>query len=238
MSLPHLQERKRHRQRDIRDTWRDQSNASRITPLTLAKMTEYSQSDYQRSVRSHQTGGTHTSSTRPTVRPRPQSPPHHDSYVNSVNASRIPEGAVLVKRVIETWEVKRHPATKARTPSESSPPRSLASSYTATPSRRARPLLLLPPAPTKSHRSDRSPSRPPSTVKASSRGRPHRSPSKASSRSETPWGCRSHGLTKSALEKMGGSTCGDRVGEWAGASSVDGKSSTRKYSEPSTSSRR
>jgi len=224
---------------DIRRHSEHQSHLSRITPLTLAKMTEYSQSDYQRSVRSHQTGSTHTSSTRPAARPRPLSPPlHHDSYVNSVNASRMPDGAVLVKRVIETWEVKRHPATKARTPSQRSPPRSIASSYTATPSQRPRPLRLLPPASTKIHRSDRSPSRPPSTVKASSRGRPHRSPSKASSRSETPSGYQSHGLTESALGKMGGSTCSDRVGEWAGASSVDGKSSRRKYSEPSTSSRR
>jgi len=201
-------------------------------------MTHYSQSDYERFVRSHQTGSTHTSSTRPTARPRARSPPHHDSYVNSVNASRIPDGAVLVKRVIETWEVKRHPATKARAPSYPSPPRSVASSFTTTPTQRPQPLLLLPPAPTKSHRSDRSPSRPSSTVKASSRGRSHRSPSKASSRSETASGHQSHGLTESALEKMGGSTCGDRVGEWAGASSVDGKSSRRKHSEPSISSRR
>ena len=203
-------------------------------------MTHYSQSDYERFVRSHQTGSTHTSSTRPTARPRARSPPHHDSYVNSVNASRIPDGAVLVKRVIETWEVKRHPATKARAPSYPSPPRSAASSFTATPTQRPRPLLLLPPASTKSHRSDRSPSRPPTTVRASGRGRSHRSPSKASSRSETPSGHHSLELTESALGRMGGSTCGERVGKWADRGSVDGesrRSSRQSYTESMRSSR-
>jgi len=119
---------------DIRRHSEYQSHICRITPLTLLKMTEYSRSDYQRSVRSDHTGSTRTSRARPAARPPPRLPPlHHDSYVNSVNASRIPDGAVLVKRVIETWEVVRHPATKARAPSYPSPPRSAASSSPATP---------------------------------------------------------------------------------------------------------
>lgn len=226
---------------DIRRHSEHQSHLSRITPLTLAKMTHYSQSDYEHSVRSNHTGSTPTSSTRSAARPRPRSPPvHHDSYVNSVNASRIPSDAVLVKRVIETWEVKRHPATKARTPSQRSRPRSVASSVGASPTQRPRPLRLLPPAPPKSHRSDRSPSRPPSTVKASSHYRSQRPPSKASSRSETPSGHHSLELTESALGRMGGSTCGERVGKWADSGSVSGesrRSSRQSYIESMRSSR-
>jgi hypothetical protein len=202
-------------------------------------MTQYSQSNYSASVRSHHTGSERTSSTRPTERPTPRSPPY-GSYVASVSASRVPSGSVLVKRVIETWDVVRYPGTKARTPSYHSPPRSAASSVTATPSQRPPPPLLLPPPSAKSHRSDRSPSKASSTVKASSHRQSDRSPSRASSRSKASSRQQSHDLTESALRRMGGSTCGERVGHWADEPSVAGesrRSSKRKDTESLRSSR-
>jgi hypothetical protein len=208
-------------------------------PQIPPKMTHHSPSDYERSVRSYDTGGARSSSTRLTERPRPRSPPG-DSYVASVSASRVPAGLVLVKRVTETWDVVRYPATKARAPSYPSPPRSAASSTTATPSQRPPPLLLLPPPSAKSHRSDRSPSRASSTVKASSHRQSDRSPSRASSRSEASSRSQSHDLTESALRKMGGSTCGERVGNWADEPSIGGesrRSSKRKDMESLRSSR-
>jgi len=135
----------------------------------------------------------HTSTERP---PHRSTPPPSSMYSASVASARRPQHEpVLVKRVTETFEY-RIPDSRPPVPSYLPAPRSRTGSdrsYSA--QSQARQLLLeAPPMPRSRH--DRSPSAVSTTKAPSSQSYP----------------C----LTPSSLGKLGGSTCGDRVGRWAG----------------------
>jgi len=134
--------------------------------------------------------------------PRQRTPPPASGYSASVAAARHPypqhPQPVLVMRVTEIFEFKKRPDTRPNFPDDPPAPRSRTGSIKSSSTQpQARQLLLEAPPTPRSYR-DRSPSRASSIKPSPSQSYP----------------C----LTPSSLGRLGGSTCGDRVGPWVGSS--------------------